>query len=254
MPETDTDVPTALSKRLLEGSPIAEVAHVALAALTVDFLYDIVPVPALAGWGVAVVVAAVGRALWRRRARRSGLDAPRVRRALRAWVALSGAVWGLGAGWVAARTPFEPVALVLIVLAGLIAGGLVTLMADRPAFRILLGTVLVPLIVGILLGGTDHDRLSAVILIVVFGGFEAVVHERAHRDLLAHESTKAELQESLSRVKLLSGLLPICAGCKKIRDDEGNWQPVETYVHERSEAEFTHGLCPDCIRLYMGSS
>ncbi|HPB94711.1 MAG TPA: hypothetical protein PKW66_02305, partial [Polyangiaceae bacterium] len=42
--------------------------------------------------------------------------------------------------------------------------------------------------------------------------------------------------------------LPICAGCKRIRDDEGQWQPVEMYIEERSEARFSHGLCRECIR------
>jgi PAS domain S-box-containing protein len=62
------------------------------------------------------------------------------------------------------------------------------------------------------------------------------------------ESLIAELQEALSQVKTLSGLLPICASCKRIRDDQGAWQPIEAYIRERSDAEFTHGLCPDCIR------
>jgi hypothetical protein len=60
-----------------------------------------------------------------------------------------------------------------------------------------------------------------------------------------------ELTEALSQVKTLSGLLPICASCKKIRDDRGYWQQVETYLKERSNVDFTHGICPECIqRLY----
>jgi PAS domain S-box-containing protein len=62
-----------------------------------------------------------------------------------------------------------------------------------------------------------------------------------------------QLQEVLDEVKILSGLLPICASCKKIRDDEGYWQQVEVYVREHSEAEFTHSICPECAkRLYPG--
>jgi PAS domain S-box-containing protein len=57
-----------------------------------------------------------------------------------------------------------------------------------------------------------------------------------------------ELTEALKRVKTLSGLLPICASCKKIRNDEGYWEQVETYLKSRSNAEFTHGICPDCIK------
>ncbi|MFC1976210.1 response regulator [Chloroflexota bacterium] len=60
------------------------------------------------------------------------------------------------------------------------------------------------------------------------------------------EAHNAELQEALAKVKLLSGLLPICAHCKKIRDDEGYWQQVEIYVKDHSEADFSHGFCPDC--------
>ena len=60
-----------------------------------------------------------------------------------------------------------------------------------------------------------------------------------------------ELTEALAHVKTLSGLVPICASCKKMRDDKGYWQQVETYIKERSDADFTHGICPDCVkRLY----
>jgi len=55
-----------------------------------------------------------------------------------------------------------------------------------------------------------------------------------------------ELQESLAKVKRLSGLLPICASCKKIRDDKGYWNQVETYLSEHSDAKFSHGICPEC--------
>lgn len=55
-----------------------------------------------------------------------------------------------------------------------------------------------------------------------------------------------QLQEALSKVKLLSGFLPICASCKKIRDDKGYWNQIESYIKDRSEAEFSHGICPEC--------
>ena len=58
----------------------------------------------------------------------------------------------------------------------------------------------------------------------------------------------AELQRALDNVKQLEGMLPICAHCKKIRDDEGYWQGVEKYVTERSKARFSHSICPECAR------
>lgn len=59
---------------------------------------------------------------------------------------------------------------------------------------------------------------------------------------------KKELQEAADNVKTLSGLIPICSSCKKIRDDKGYWDQLESYISKYSEAEFTHGLCPDCAR------
>jgi len=58
----------------------------------------------------------------------------------------------------------------------------------------------------------------------------------------------AELQQAMARVKQLSGLLPICASCKRIRDDSGRWRQIEAYIGEHSEADFTHGICQDCER------
>ena len=60
-----------------------------------------------------------------------------------------------------------------------------------------------------------------------------------------------ELTEALGKIKTLRGLLPICASCKKIRDDGGYWKRIESYISERTQAEFTHGICPDCVtKLY----
>ncbi len=59
-----------------------------------------------------------------------------------------------------------------------------------------------------------------------------------------------ELQEALEKVTMLSGLLPICSGCKKIRNDQGYWQQVEGYIMEHSSARFTHGLCPECLKKH----
>ena len=67
-------------------------------------------------------------------------------------------------------------------------------------------------------------------------------HVSAQRDRLI-----VDLQHALAEVKQLSGLLPICASCKQIRDELGDWKPVEEYVAAHSAANFTHSLCPDCI-------
>jgi hypothetical protein len=56
----------------------------------------------------------------------------------------------------------------------------------------------------------------------------------------------------LEEVKILRGILPICSFCKKIRTKDNTWVPVEEYVHEHSEADFSHGFCPDCMRDHYG--
>jgi hypothetical protein len=60
-----------------------------------------------------------------------------------------------------------------------------------------------------------------------------------------------ELTEALNQIKTLSGLIPICAACKKIRDDKGYWNQIESYLEEHSDAVFSHGLCPECFKEYF---
>lgn len=68
------------------------------------------------------------------------------------------------------------------------------------------------------------------------------------------EKAILELQKALADVKTLSGLLPICASCKKIRDDDGYWNKIESYLESHTEAQFSHGLCPDCLEIYFPGS
>ena len=107
--------------------------------------------------------------------------------------------------------------------------------------------------------------ISAMILTLIFILSLVIIHQgiretrsrrKAELELQKHydqlenlvmERTE-ELQKALSEVKLLSGFLPICASCKKIRDDKGYWSQIETYIQQHSEAEFSHSICPDCVK------
>jgi len=84
-------------------------------------------------------------------------------------------------------------------------------------------------------------------------GFEAVARDITARVLMERERERliAELQEALATVKVLRGLLPICSGCKMVRDDRGYWQQIENYLRTHTDAEFTHGLCPGCLQRYL---
>jgi PAS domain S-box-containing protein len=84
-------------------------------------------------------------------------------------------------------------------------------------------------------------------------GASSIAYDVRERKRMEAERTQlvAHLEDTLTKVKTLSGLLPICASCKKIRDDHGYWQKLETYVREHSNAEFSHSICPDCMqKLY----
>jgi Y_Y_Y domain len=80
------------------------------------------------------------------------------------------------------------------------------------------------------------------LLSVVEGAYR--YRERRHRQVEAE--LEVRVQEALARIKILSGMLPICAWCKRVRDDSGYWSQIESYIAEHSDANFTHGICPDC--------
>jgi two-component system, OmpR family, response regulator VanR len=79
---------------------------------------------------------------------------------------------------------------------------------------------------------------------------ERLVNQIAERKKAEREKEKliGQLRQALAEVKKLSGLLPICASCKRIRDDKGYWQQIEGYIRDHSEADFSHGICPECAR------
>ena len=67
-------------------------------------------------------------------------------------------------------------------------------------------------------------------------------------EILERKRVESELEESLAQVRVLEGIFPICSYCKKIRNDTGYWEQVDTYISRHSEALFSHSVCPDCIR------
>jgi len=91
---------------------------------------------------------------------------------------------------------------------------------------------------------------SLVCAMFVLFGLLASRSAQRFLDLARREEELREETESLTR--LLGGLVPICAHCKKIRDESQSWQPVEQYIAERSDLRFSHGLCPDCLRSHYG--
>lgn len=89
----------------------------------------------------------------------------------------------------------------------------------------------------------DIDRSYLTVLPLTIEN--VLARRKAERE---REELIVQLQQALSEVKTLRGILPICGRCKKIRNDKGYWSEVEHFVREHSEAEFSHGFCPDCLQ------
>ncbi len=81
--------------------------------------------------------------------------------------------------------------------------------------------------------------------------FNTVLQEEVQRRTEELEARNQALEKALAEVRTLKGLLPICAACKRIRDDQGYWREVEAYLSTRTDATFTHGLCPSCMKNYF---
>ena len=96
------------------------------------------------------------------------------------------------------------------------------------------------------------ERLEYIITSSVFVGIALIVPIWIIiRDVSRLEKTTERLQGALDSIKTLEGLLPICANCKNIRDDNGYWHQVEVYIRNNSKAEFSHSICPTCAqKLY----
>lgn len=83
------------------------------------------------------------------------------------------------------------------------------------------------------------------------GGVDYITKPFKSAELLARIRTHIELKKAREEIKNLRGILPICAACKKIRDDKGYWNQIESYISKHSDADFSHSICPDCAaKLY----
>ncbi len=101
--------------------------------------------------------------------------------------------------------------------------------------------------------GIDKYILKPVEVEILFSALEncaetIILERKIQEQAREKDELIAKLQDALENIKRLSGLLPICSSCKKIRDDKGYWNQIERYIAEHSEVQFSHGICPECVR------
>jgi len=94
------------------------------------------------------------------------------------------------------------------------------------------------------------NTIIRLISFIIIGWGMAWIHDL----LLKERNTTAELRRALAEIKILEGILPICASCKKIRNQHNGWQQMEVYITEHSKAQFSHGLCPECAKRYLAEA
>src|SRR5438105_745102 len=175
------EVRRAALGQLLKGGPLAESLHVVLVLVVAALVWDSQPRALTLGWVGAVTAAAALRTWWRLGLSRRTASPEEALRGVRLTVAGVGLTWGFGAAAAIPALGLDEAALILVVLAGIVAGATGTLVGDRRSFRYLLVTVLAPLPVGILLHGHSRTHLIATLLIVLFVGGMDRVHRRAYR-------------------------------------------------------------------------
>jgi two-component system sensor histidine kinase/response regulator len=182
--------------QLLRGGPLAEALHVVLVLVVAALVWNSLPLVRTIGWVGAVTAAAALRTWWRLGLGRRTPSPEEALRGVRLTVAGVGLAWGFGAAVAIPELRLDQAAMILVVLAGIVAGATGTLVGDRRSFHYLLFTVLVPLPIGLLLQGHARPNLLATFLVALFAWGMDRVHRRAHRTFTERVRTAVLLESS----------------------------------------------------------
>ena len=199
--DIDRELRAYRAKQLAADGGASELAHVVLAGMAAILAWATVPHTQVLLGVVAVAVASLGRAVYRRSANREDADPARILSAIRRGVAAVGLAWGAGVIVMGPSLPIDSLAWITVIFAGLIAGGTVTLLADPAAFYILLITLLVPLGVAVGMNGETTSHLVGVAVVAMYGVAMAAFYRRANAMLLDQFRTakRLELTERAAR-------------------------------------------------------
>jgi PAS domain S-box-containing protein len=197
----------ALASRLLFESPLGEVANLVLLTVVATLVWGVARPLVLIPWLAAVAAATIVRAVVRRHLATKRHPPAYRTRMIRNSVLASGLAWGAGAAVVAPGMPFEYFALIMVVFAGLAAGGTATLVADPRSFYAFTSALLVPLTLGILAAGLTRPYLAAVALVALFAVTLVLIYRRGHRTLCDQLRTAARLEFSEAEAARERGFL-----------------------------------------------
>src|SRR5213080_3022923 len=199
-PRVEAEVQRAALSQLLKGGPLAEALHVVLVLVVAALVWNSLPLALTIGWVGAVTAAAGLRTWWRLQLAQRAPSPEQALRGVRLTVAGVGLAWGFGAAAAIPALGLDQAALILVVLAGIVAGATGTLVGDRRSFHYLLLTVLAPLPIGILLHGHSRAHLIATFLIVLFAWGMDRVHARSHRTFSERVRAAALLELSTAEL------------------------------------------------------
>ena len=278
----DERIYPVLVGQIYARSNIGILATIVNAAIFVAVLWGQIPHRRLIVWLITLLLVSFIRFLLNRRF----LTTPDTQKTIRGWghllifgLGLAGLLWGAAGLFLFPLHSVAHQVFIAFVLAGMVAGAVGVFSPLLPVFLSFSIPALVPITVRFFaIGDTLHMGMGA--MTTLFGILTYTTARRisaANKELIALKETFAdrledrtaeleatnvqlrreieerkqlitELQEAIAKVRTLSGLLPICSSCKKIRDDKGYWNQLEAYIQEHSDAAFSHGICPECFK------
>ncbi len=192
----DAEIRRAALSQLLRGGAFAEAIHIVLVLIVAALGWDSLPLSVTIGWVGGVLAAAGLRTWWRLGLSRRTATSDEALRGVRLTVAGVGLAWGFGAASAIPALRLEQGALILVVLAGIVAGATGTLVGDRRSFRYLLVTTLAPLPVGILLHGHSRTHFLATLMVLLFAWSMDRVHARSYRTFAERVRASVLLERS----------------------------------------------------------
>ena len=190
----ESEIRTLLAQRLVQRGPMAELGHLALAAVTALLVWPNVPRTTLLGWIGAVALVTAFRSWSRGRLMKAEPDAAALFTNMRRGVVASGLVWAAGVLLFAPDLPFHDLAILLVIFVGLIAGAMSILAPDPVSFFGFVGTLVVPAAIAVLINGRDRSHLTAFVAIALFVVVMVQLFRRAYVELIEHLRTMKQLE------------------------------------------------------------